>query len=121
MKKQIGIYKDRRPTRKKRWVIRWLGEFNPITGKQRWYSRQFSTRAEAESFLVEKRREFAQGLPRDKARKVTLGLFFEEWLNARRHELRPATINMNQGLRQQNRTGAAAFIGHTGKVAVRGP
>lgn len=30
---KIGLYRD--PRRKKPWVVRWFGEYDPATGKQR--------------------------------------------------------------------------------------
>ncbi|OHB52628.1 MAG: hypothetical protein A2Y12_03670 [Planctomycetes bacterium GWF2_42_9] len=97
MGQQIGVYKEKRSSRKKKWCVRWLGDYSVITGKQTWYSKQFATRAEAEDFVSAKRKEFESGLPRDKGRSVTLGEFLSEWLAARQQELRASTIELYEG------------------------
>ena len=93
MTSKIGIYKDSR-NRNKPWVVRWFGEYNPISGKQKRYSKSFRIRREAEDYQARKKQEFDQDSPRDKGRKVTLGDFGKEWLNFKKNELKPATYDL---------------------------
>ncbi len=78
---KIGIYKD--PRNKKRpWVVRWYGEYEPSTGKQRRYSKAFRLKVEAEQFQASKRKEFSEGtIPRDGMPDVTLGNFCKKFLH----------------------------------------
>lgn len=89
---KIGLYRD--PRKKKPWVIRWFGEYDPATGKQRRYSKSLRLKAEAEEFQATKRQELGQGTPRDKAPDVTLSGFCKDWLSARKPELRPASQDL---------------------------
>lgn len=89
---KIGLYRD--PRKKKPWVIRWYGEYDPASGKQRRYSKSFRLKAEAEEFQATKRQELGQGTPRDKAPDVTLSGFCKDWLSARKPELRPASQDL---------------------------
>lgn len=90
---KIGLYKDPRNTNKP-WVVRWYGEYDPATGKQRRYNKSFRLKAAAEEFQAAKMQEFGQGLPRDKGPKVALGTFCEEWLNTKKPDLKPATYDL---------------------------
>ncbi len=92
MANNIGLYRD--PRRKKPWVVRWQGEYNPATGKQKFYSKAFRTKAEAEDFKSEQRHQFNKGVPRDKRRKETLGTFCKNWLMTRKSELKPASFEL---------------------------
>ncbi len=89
---KIGLYRDLRKT--KPWVVRWFGEYDPASGKQRRYSKSFRFKAEAEEFQAAKRQEVGQGTPRDRAPDVTLSSFCKDWLNTRRPELKPASIDL---------------------------
>jgi len=86
---KIGLYRD--PRRKKPWVVRWFGEYDPASGKQKRYSESFKLKVEAEEFQANKRKEIGQGTPRDKTQKVTLSGFCKDWLSARKPDLRPAS------------------------------
>jgi len=88
----IAIYRD--PRRKKPWVVRWRGEYDPAAGKQRFYSKAFRTKAEAEDFKSQQHHQFNKGAPRDKRRKATLGAFCKDWLATRKGELKPASIEL---------------------------
>ncbi len=89
---KIGIYKD--PRNKKRpWVIRWYGEYEPSTGKQRRYSKAFRLKVEAEEFQASKQKEFTEGVaPRDGVPNVTLGSLCKKFLRVRKTELSPASL-----------------------------
>ena len=67
----ISIQRDTRKIRKKPYLARWTGEYNPHTGKQKKYSKSFSKRKEAELFAQKKKDEFEAGLARDEV-KITL-------------------------------------------------
>jgi len=45
---KVGLYKD--PRKKHPWVVRWYGEHDPATGKQRRYSQAFRLKADAEYY-----------------------------------------------------------------------
>jgi len=89
---KIGLYRD--PRKKKPWVVRWFGEYDPAAGKQRRYSKSFRLKAEAEEFQAAKGQEISQGTPRDRMPKVTLSSFCRDWLNARKPDLRPASYEL---------------------------
>jgi integrase len=89
---KIGLYRD--PRKKKPWVVRWFGEYDPATGKQRRYCKSFRLKVEAEEFQAAKRQEVGQGVPRDRAQDVTLSSFCKDWLNTRKPELKPASIEL---------------------------
>jgi integrase len=89
---KIGVYRD--PRKKKPWVVRWYGEYDPATGKQRRYSKSFRLKAEAEEFQAAKRQEVNEGTRRDKMPDATLGSFCRDWLAARRPDLRPASYEL---------------------------
>jgi integrase len=61
----ISIQKDDRNIRKKPYLVRWSGEFNPHTGKQKRYSKSFEKRTYAERFAQRKKDEFEAGMSRD--------------------------------------------------------
>ncbi len=60
---KIGLYKDKRKQRP--WVVRWFGEYDPNTGKQRRYSKSFRLKVNAEEFQAVKKQDIGQGTPRD--------------------------------------------------------
>jgi hypothetical protein len=56
---KIGLYKYK--GRNRPWLVRWFGEIDPATGKQRRYSKSFERKAEAEDFRDKKKAEFRSG------------------------------------------------------------
>ena len=90
---KIGLYRDPR-NKNKPWIVRWFGEYDPATGKERRYSKAFRLKVEAEEFRAAKIQEFGQGTKRDGAPQTTLGSFCQEWLKARKPDLRPATYDL---------------------------
>lgn len=89
---KIGVYRD--PRKKKPWIVRWYGEYEPAIGKQRRYSKSFRLKADAEEFQAAKRQEARQGLQRDRTPNVTLCSFCKDWLSARKPDLRPASYEL---------------------------
>ena len=77
---KISIQKDTRKIRKKVYLVRWSGEYNPHTGKQKRYSNSFARRKEAELFVQQKKDEFEAGLARDEV-KITLKNLCDKFLN----------------------------------------
>ena len=92
MANEIGLYKD--PRRQKPWVVRWFGEYDPASGKRKFYSKSFRTKADAENFKSEQHHDFNNGLSRDKAQAVALGSFCRDYLNTRKSELQPASLEL---------------------------
>ena len=87
---KVGLYHY--PKRKLPWLVRWYGEIDPTTGKQRRYSKSFRTRRLAEDFRSEKMQNFCKGSKRDGIKDVTLHRFCKDWLNSRKSDLRPKSI-----------------------------
>ncbi len=92
MTNKISLCKDKR--KKRPWVVRWFGEYNSATGKKRRYSRSFRLKVDAEEFQKAKTQEFDRGCKRDRAPDVTLGDFCEEWLDVRKNDVKPATLEL---------------------------
>jgi integrase len=78
--------------KKKPHIVRWYGDYDLHTGKQRRYSKAFRLKAKAEQFAAQKTVEFTQGAKRDKPQDITLGSFCKDWLSARKPELRQASL-----------------------------
>ena len=76
---RIKIYKDTRENRKKPFLVRWTGEYNPHTGKQKRYSKSFEKKKFAEQFVQQKKDEFEAGLSRDTV-KISLKELCEKYL-----------------------------------------
>ncbi|MBA7669823.1 hypothetical protein ES703_77957 [subsurface metagenome] len=89
---KIGLYRDPRKT--KQWVVRWFGEYDPATGKQKRYCKSFQRKRDAEAFQVELAMSFQGGQQRDKAEEITLKDFTEDWLKIREPEFQPPTIKV---------------------------
>jgi hypothetical protein len=45
---KIGLYRD--PRKEKQWVVRWYGEYEPATGREKRYSKSFKLKRDAEEF-----------------------------------------------------------------------
>lgn len=73
-----------------RWEARWRGEVDPTTGRRRNMSQSFRTKGEAESFLSDTMSAINAGTY-VAPRRQTVGEFLEEWLGARKDQLRPST------------------------------
>ncbi len=71
------------PKRKRPWVVRWYGEPDWNTGKQRRYGRSFRHSREPKAFLAEKEAGLDDGAPRDPPQNVTLSRLIAEFEEAR--------------------------------------
>jgi len=89
---KIGLYRD--PRKKKPWVIRWFGEYDPATGKQKRYSKSFVLKRDAEAFQSGLATDFRKGQRRDKPEEIALGNFCADWLRTRRSQLRAETLRL---------------------------
>ena len=78
---RVGLYQ--RPGKPKPWVIRWYGEYDPETGKQRRYSKAYKLKLEAEEFQAEKQAELNRGGRRDKPMEISLGVFCDKFVETR--------------------------------------
>ena len=92
---KIWIQKDTRNIRKKPYLVRWLGEFNPHTGKQKKYSKSFTKRKDAERFVQQKTDEFGGGLPRDE-QNITLEQLCSKFLKVHQREYTNGTLQNYQ-------------------------
>ena len=88
---KIWIQKDTRNIRKKPYLVRWLGEFDPHTGKQKKYSKSFVRRKDAERFVQQKKDEFGGGLPRDE-QNITLEQLCSKFLKVHQREYTNGTL-----------------------------
>lgn len=89
---KIGLYND--PRKKKPWVVRWYGEYDPTTGKQKRYSKSFKLKRDAEAFQSQQIVGFKEGQQRDKPEEITLKTFCDDWLKTRANELKPGTLEL---------------------------
>ena len=92
---KIGVYRD--PRKKRPWVVRWYGDYDPTTGKQKRYSKSFVLKRDAEAFQLQKGGEFSSGQRRDKSEKLTLKSFCRQWFKTRKPQLRIATLKGYRG------------------------
>ena len=76
---KISIQRDTRKIRKKPYLVRWHGAYDPHTDKQKRYSKSFAKRKDAERFVQQKKDEFELGLSRDTV-KITLKDLCEKFL-----------------------------------------
>ena len=82
MNKSPTLTKD--PRKQNPWIVRWHGEYDPGSGKQKRYSKSFRTRKEAETFQAEKSVEFNKGARRDTSDTITLGSFIKDFLETKK-------------------------------------
>lgn len=74
---KVGLYHDKKL---KQWRVRWFGDYNPTTGKQKRYGKTFKLQRDAEHFLDTIKADFKQGTKRDPS-KETLKEYTERWLH----------------------------------------
>lgn len=67
---RVGISRD--PRKKHGWICRWFGEYDPVTEKQRRYSKAFERKRDAERFQAAKQAEFNSGATRDRPADISL-------------------------------------------------
>jgi hypothetical protein len=82
MEQKITIAKDDSPGRAKTWLVRWYGEYDVCTGKQKRYCKGFKLRKDAELFADEKKAEFQVGMPRDQ-QDITLKQLCQKFMETR--------------------------------------
>ena len=89
---KISIQKDSRKGRTKPFLVRWTGEYNPHTGKQKRYSKSFAKRKEAERYVQTKQDEFELGLSRDTVR-ITLQELCDKFLKVNQKTYTAGTLD----------------------------
>jgi integrase len=87
---KVGLYRN--PRKKKPWVVRWYGDYEPDTGKQKRYSKSFKLKRDAEAFRLQKEVEFGQGHRRDKPEEITLEEFCKIYTECL--TVRPETVKL---------------------------
>lgn len=92
---KVSIQKDDRNIRKKPFLVRWHGEFDPHTGRQKKYSKSFEKRKYAEHFAQKKRDEFESGLSRDE-RHITVQQLCDKFLNVTKRDYTMGTFQNYQ-------------------------
>jgi len=93
MTTKIGLYRNpRSPTRP--WVVRWYGEYDPATGKEKRYSKSFELKRDAEALQANQATEFRQDWRRDKPDEVTVKDFCKSWIECL--TVRPETVKLYQ-------------------------
>ncbi len=86
---KVSVHKD--PRKKHPWIVRWFGEYDPLSDKERRYCKSFRVKREAEQFQAEKQAEFDKGTQRDRPEDITLKEFCDLYMNRRSHEWREKT------------------------------
>ena len=89
--RRICLSRDDRGIRKKTWLVRWWGEYDPTADKQRRYSKSFARKRDAELFMADKIAEFNEGLPWDQL-NITLGKLCDKFMTTRKMLLTNSTI-----------------------------
>lgn len=97
---KIGLYPDKR-NKKKTWVVRWFGEYDPATGKSKRSAKSFRLKVDAEAFQAQQAQAFRKGQRRDKPEDVSLQAFCKDWLKIRKPELRPGTVTLYKNAIEQ--------------------
>jgi len=88
---KITIQKDNRAGRTRRWLVRWYGEYDPRTDKQKRYCESFERRKDAENLAQKLQREFDDGLCRDE-KKITLRELTDRFLRVKRNSYTAGTL-----------------------------
>lgn len=85
---KVSLHRDKKT---KKWVVRWFGEFDPGTGKQKRPQKSFDLKRDAEAFQAEKQAEFNAGGRRDQPQKMSLGQLCAEHQEVNRANRRAST------------------------------
>lgn len=111
--KRICISKDTKTGRKKPWLVRWWGEYDPATDNQRRYSKSFARKIDAENYMRQKIQEFDDGLPRDEV-NLTLEKLWDKYERTQRNRLREGTfLHYKEAYnRMKNHFGSETCIKH---------
>jgi len=78
----LAYIKD--PRKQRPWVVRWFGEYDPRTDKERRYSKSFKLKRGAEDFQSQQMEAFKGGQQRDKPEQISLKDFLSEWLKVKK-------------------------------------
>jgi site-specific recombinase XerD len=89
---KISIQRDTRKIRKKPYLVRWHGAYDPHTSKQRRYSKSFAKRKEAERFVQAKQDELEAGLSRDEV-KISLNNLCEKFIKVHQATYTAGTLD----------------------------
>ena len=89
---KVTLHKDSRPGRASKWLVRWYGQYDPETEKQKRYSKSFKTKIQAERFQLQKQFELNDGDPRDPI-NITISELCKEFMANRKHSLRTSTLS----------------------------
>ena len=89
---KIGLYHY--PERKLPWLIRWYGEIDPATGKQRRYGKSFRTKREAEDFQSQKMQEIKTDGRRDRPTDEGLKRLTDDFMRTKRPDLRLVSVRL---------------------------
>ena len=84
--KKISLTRDKKTGRRKEWLVRYYGEYNPATDTQRRYSKAFKLKIDAENFMRQKIQELDEGLPRDEV-NLTLEQLWGKYERTQRNKL----------------------------------
>jgi integrase len=89
---KVGLYHY--ANRQLPWLVRWYGEIDPATGKQKRYGKSFRTKRQAEDFRLEKMQEFKKGIKRDRPEEITLGMLCDDFLKTWNPAARESTRDL---------------------------
>lgn len=90
---KVGLYESRDGRYKKKWVVSWFGEYDPVTQKQKRYLKRFKLKSQAEIFQAQKTVEFSKGVQRDKISDVSLSKLCQDFIKSK-PTLKPDTIKL---------------------------
>jgi len=89
---KIYLEKDSRPIRKKPYIVRWVGEFDPTKGKAKCYCKSFDKRKDADNFIDQLKDDFNAGMPRDQ-HDISLNDLCDKFIETRKHKLARFTLD----------------------------
>ena len=90
---KISLSKDSRKGRKKPWLVRWYGRYDPQLDKQRHYCKSFVLKKEAERFIEQLQADLNSGMPRDQ-KNITLEELKDKFLRTKGNKLTSGTITL---------------------------
>jgi len=106
--KKVGLYRKRNS-----WSVRWFTDPDPDSGDVKRLGKDFRLKRDAERFRAIKQAEFDRGAKRELPTDLTLGEFTKLYVNRRRHEWRPKTLEQIENTVRQ-------LIEHFGKRTLLG-
>lgn len=87
---KITITSDKR-NKGKPYIVRWYGDYDFDTGKEKRYQKSFRLKSEAEIFAAQKRVELAEG-EQEKPREIILRRYCREFRSIKKSQVRPGSI-----------------------------